>query len=113
MAEEKKISSVDIFVARSVYPDPESVFTARYTPLESVKDECMVVLDTNTLLVPYTVSKQSLDQIKQTYEVLIKKNRLIVPAQVAREFAKNRASKIMELFDQLSKKRNSSNSLKK
>ena len=108
----KKIKS-DIFIARTVYPDPESVFTARYKTLDVIKEECIVVLDTNTLLVPYTVSKQSLDQIKRTYETLIKEKRLIIPAQVAREFAKNRASKIMELFDQLSKKRNSSSSLKK
>jgi hypothetical protein len=113
MTEDNKTLKSDIFIARSVYPDPESVFTTRYDKLESIKDKCIVVLDTNTLLVPYTVTKQSLDKIKETYEGLIKLRRLVIPAQVAREFAKNRANKIMELFDQLSKKRNSSTLLKK
>lgn len=110
---EVKRHTSDVFIAHSVYPDAEAVFTTRYRNLESIKHSCVVVLDTNTLLVPYTVSKQSLDQIKTTYEALIKQNRLVVPAQVAREFAKLRARKIAELFDQLSNKRNASTSLKK
>src|SRR6185295_10768483 len=72
---EVKPHTSDVFIARSVYPNAEAVFTTRYKNLESIKDSCVVVLDTNTLLVPYTVSKQSLDQIKTTYEALIKDNR--------------------------------------
>lgn len=108
MPEQTKKTNLDVFVTRSVYPDPESVFTAHYKSLEEIKETCYVVLDTNTLLVPYTTSKESLKQIEETYRTLIGQERLIVPAQVAREFAKNRASKIGEVFQQLSRNRDSS-----
>lgn len=63
------------------------------------------MLDTNALLVPYGTSKESLEQIRQTYATLVAEKRLIVPGQVAREFAKNRANKLRELYQQLSRKR--------
>ena len=69
------------------------------------------MLDTNTLLVPYTTSKESLKQIEETYKTLIGQERLVIPAQVAREFAKNRASKIGEVFQQLSRNKESSVSI--
>lgn len=107
MADDKKPKeSSDVFIAQQVFPDAEAVFTARLKSVNQVKRECLIVLDTNALLVPYTVSKESLDQIRQTYSRLISDNRLVIPGQVAREFAKNRASKIAELYQNLSRRRN-------
>lgn len=88
------------------YPDASSIFAVSLSPLEQVRDEALIVLDTNVLLVPYTVNPKSLEDIRRTYARLITEERLFIPAQVAREFAKNRASKIGELFQQLSRKRN-------
>jgi rRNA-processing protein FCF1 len=107
MADETKKGKFDIFIARSIYPDAASVFTTHVKPLNEIKDDCYIVLDTNALLVPYNVGKESLAQIKTTYSALIAQKRLIIPAQVAREFAKNRANKIGELYHQLSTKRDS------
>jgi hypothetical protein len=47
-----------------------------------------------------------LKEIRATYEKLVTERRLTIPGQVAREFAKNRATKIGELYKQLSDKRN-------
>jgi len=110
MTEEKqqkgRETEYDIFIADSVFPEAEAVFTAKPKPLADLKDEAMIVLDTNALLVPYGIGKESLDQIQQTYKNLVASQRLLVPGQVAREFAKNRANRISELFQQLSRKKN-------
>ncbi|MBE9479127.1 MAG: DUF4935 domain-containing protein [Chloroflexi bacterium] len=104
--EEKKAEEgFDLFIANKIYPEAELIFTADLKSLAQIKDEALVVLDTNALLVPYSIGKESLDQIQQTYEGLVSSQRLVIPGQVAREFAKNRASKIGELFQQLNRKR--------
>lgn len=97
----------DIFIANELYPDAEAIFGYQPKMLDEVKKDCIVILDTNTLLVPYTVSRNSLDQIKQIYKRLVRQKRLVIPGQVAREFAKNRAIKISELYSQLTRKKNS------
>jgi hypothetical protein len=89
---------------QEVYPDPAGLFGTWLKPLSEVATECYVVLDTNVLLTPYTIGPRSLDLIRQTYAALIAADRLRVPAQVAREFVKNRAQKLEELFSQLSRK---------
>jgi len=105
--------ATDIFIIKSIFPDAGSIFTARLKPLEDIKDSATVVLDTSVLLVPYSIGKESLDQIGTTYRTLVEADRLVIPGQVAREFAKNRAQKIAELFQQLSRKRNKVPSLRK
>jgi len=110
MAEDKK-TEFDILVADSIYPDAESIFTSRFKSLQEIKNDCYIVLDTNALLVPYSIGKESLEQIQRTYKMLVAAKRLIIPSQVAREFAKNRANKISELYQQLSMKRDSAPNL--
>jgi hypothetical protein len=98
----KKNEERDIFIGSAIYPDAAAVFQFRPKSLTEIKADCFVVLDTNTLLVPYGTGKESLDQIRQTYATLTAGKRLIIPAQVAREFAKNRATKLSDLYKQLS-----------
>lgn len=95
----------DIFISNLVYPDAQAIFQFHLKPLNEIKDDCYVVVDTNALLVPYTVNPKSLQEIRNTYLKLVESKRLIIPGQVAREFARNRASKVSELYQQLSKKR--------
>lgn len=99
------------FHLTEAYPDASSIFAVSLPSLEQSRDEALIVLDTNVLLIPYTINPKSLDDIKRTYIRLINEGRLFIPAQVAREFAKNRANKIGELFQQLSRKRNKLDSL--
>lgn len=94
----------NIFIANSIYPELDSIFKVNQT-LEEIKVDCYIVLDTNVLLLPYKTGKESLSQIKKTYKKLLSESRLIVPAQVAREFVKNRPDKLIELHQNLKKKR--------
>jgi rRNA-processing protein FCF1 len=109
----KKKEFNDIFIVDSIYPEANSIFKISLKGLEEIKNDCYIVLDTNVLLVPYTTSKESLAQIRKTYEALISEARLIIPVQVAREFAKNRANKLIELYQDLCKKRDENIQLKK
>ena len=70
-------------------------------PLQEIIGDCIFVLDTNVLLLPYTTTSSGFEEIKKAFSKLISKNQLLVPAQVAREFAKNRPEKIKTLFQQL------------
>lgn len=96
----------DAFVLERVFPDAADAFVACPLPLASVRDNAIVVLDTNSLLVPYGVAQESLKEIGTTYEKLAGKKQLIVPARVAREFARNRSTKLAELHAGLSRRRN-------
>ena len=103
---DKKSADPDIFVANNSYPDAAGLFFDGYQTLEQVRDTCLVVLDTNALLVPYGISKNGLSEIASTYKQLADSKRLVVPGQVAREFARNRPVKIAEIFQAISRKRN-------
>jgi rRNA-processing protein FCF1 len=113
MSEPNKKKDNDIFIADFIYPEANSIFKISLKKLKDIKDDCYIVLDTNVLLVPYTTSKESLAQIQKTYETLISESRLIVPVQVAREFAKNRANKLIDLYQDLCRKRDENIQLKK
>jgi DNA-binding NarL/FixJ family response regulator/exonuclease VII small subunit len=107
MAQEKKQNDFNIFIANSIYPEAEALFAIHLTSPDGIKDNCIVVLDTNSLLVPYTIGKKSLDEIRHVYAKLAEEKRLMIPGQVAREFANNRANKLVQIFQQLSRKINS------
>lgn len=95
----------EISTAAAMFPDAKSIFGISLKPIQSIKDSCIVVLDTNVLLVPYTINPKGLDEIAKAYRSLRAENRLVIPGQVAREFAKNRPSKLTELYQQLSVKK--------
>ncbi|HNX28741.1 MAG TPA: PIN domain-containing protein [Syntrophomonadaceae bacterium] len=104
MAEKNQIEH-NSNILKDIFPDASTIFSFSPSTVNQIKDDCMVVVDTNALLVPYTVSKSSLDTIKDTYARLIDNKQLFIPGHVAREFAKNRAEKIKELYHQLSSSR--------
>lgn len=95
----------DPWVTQTLFPEPAAVFTSRPSPLIEAKDTACIVLDTNALLVPYGIGGGSLSAIEGTYRRLIAEQRLIIPAQVAREFARNRVTKLTELHQKLSRQR--------
>jgi len=94
----------DIFIKNSIYPDASSIFNTVSPSLEEVKKNCLFVVDTNTLLLPYYSNSQDLDQIRSIFSSLIDRKRLFVPGQVAREFANNRSDRIKEIFQQLNRR---------
>ncbi|MFN3890669.1 MAG: PIN-like domain-containing protein [Beijerinckiaceae bacterium] len=83
------------------FPDAAAIFKRTFKSVAEIKGDCLVALDTNVLLAPYSLSKEPLTQIEQTYEMLVKHERLVVPGQVAREFARNRSTKLGELLKSL------------
>jgi len=75
-------------------------------PIEQVKDDSYIVLDTNVLLAPYIIGKEDLlEQCRKTYGSLVAAKRLVIPGQVVREFARNRQEKLAELHQQLIRKK--------
>lgn len=104
-AEARRADHRDLFVTRSLFPNAAAVFTSPPASLSEAKDAACVVLDTNALLVPYGIGGQSLSAIESTYRRLIAEKRLIIPAQVAREFARNRVTKLTDLHQKLSRRR--------
>ncbi|NMA74823.1 MAG: DUF4935 domain-containing protein [Bacteroidales bacterium] len=96
---------IDPFILYRTYPNVQDMFVNKAGTVEEVKNDCVVVLDTNILLLPYTISNSSLQEIKSVYEFLAKDKRLFIPGQVAREFAKNRPLKLAELHQQLLNKK--------
>jgi hypothetical protein len=97
--------SLPHFHLTEVYPDPAAIFAISVPSLAETKDRALIVLDTNVLLLPFTVDPKSVEEIRRTYKRLAKAGRLFVPAQVAREFAKNRAAKIGEVYQRFSRER--------
>lgn len=91
-------------VLRQTYPDASAALLFQPQPVQEIKDVCVVVLDTNVLLLPYNTGKDSLQQIQSTFSTLIEQKRLVVPAQVAREFVKNRPDKIKDVHQQIALK---------
>lgn len=85
-----------IFIKKEIYPDAKAAFNFSLKPLESIKGDCLFVLDANVLLLPFTADGKSLDEIKRIYEMLVADNRLFIPAQAAREYLDNRANKLTE-----------------
>ena len=83
------------------YPDPKSIFKTKLNSIENVKNEAVVVLDTNALLAPFGASSHSLEQIAKVYRSLKESGRLIVPGHVAREFAENRTNRLEDIHHQL------------
>jgi hypothetical protein len=69
----------DLFALNFIFPEPEHVFSFKLDSLDSIRDRCDVALDTNVLLVPYTTSADSLEQIKTTYRNLVDQRRLMIP----------------------------------
>ena len=89
------------------YPDASAIFTSLLHSVEDTVGSALVVLDTNALLVPYSTSKESLEEIERTYQSLIHQNRLFIPGHVAREFGKRRAENLKEVHQQISQMRDS------
>jgi hypothetical protein len=92
-------------ILQDVYQNPFQIFAYEPVSIEECGKDCIFVLDTNVLLIPFETGKQPLQDIEKIYTELANEQRLVIPAQVAREFAANRATKLTQLFQQLSSKR--------
>ena len=108
MADEMRKGYPNIFIANTIYPEASSIFSFQLEPIEKIKDDCYFVLDTNVLIALYINEGKAnlLDECQKIYSSLVAEKRLIIPGQVAREFAKVRQDKLVELHQQLIRKKN-------
>jgi hypothetical protein len=83
------------------FPHPQLIFTHKFKSFNETRDNCLVSLDTNVLLAPYSLRKESINEIEKVYFSLQKKNRLFLCAQAAREFAANKQNKLSEIHNSI------------
>lgn len=103
MAEKIKFS--DIFIKNKKYKDVSKIFSYDFKTVEEVKSDCIFVIDTNVLLLPFETEQKDLNEIEKIYRKLIRENRLFIPAQVAREFVDNRGDKLKSIYDYLNSRK--------
>lgn len=89
------VRSVDVFLLERLFPSALDVFRANLDP--DPKSGCIIALDTNALLLPYSVGKDDLRALGSVYSTIANEGRLFLPERVAREFIKNRDRKLAEM----------------
>ena len=89
----------DPFYRDSVFPDPVAIFSFAPQLIEEAKKDCLVVIDTNVLLLPYKSGKDALAAIRPVLTRLSQEKRLFIPSQVAREFAAHRFDHIRMMLE--------------
>ena len=99
---DKAKKSFDPFFREELLPDLASVFTFQPKSLQDIKDTAIVVIDANTLLLPYDAGRIARADIVNTYQQLATQGRLRIPEQVVREFAVHRLGKIEKLYADVS-----------
>jgi len=88
----KLINLIDVF------PSAEVILKINGKKKTDVLKNCKFIIDSNSLLVPFSLHKDELRKIKSVYVELLSKQKVFVPEHVLREFAKNRSKKISEIF---------------
>jgi len=89
--------SVNPFRLEMLFEDVTQVFRPNRVPTASTP-ELLISMDTNVLLLPYTIRKDGLKTIQHFYEGLRSAGRLLLSERVAREFIANRDRKLAELI---------------
>ena len=84
-----------------VYPDPASSLAFDLAKLVEIRDNAIVALDTNVLLLPYKKASKSFPAIVEHYRRLASRGQLAVPAQVLREFLHHRGSHLVDVIKEL------------
>lgn len=93
------------FLLKRLFPEPLKTLRHKLVSIESVKDESLIVLDANALLLPFRLEQQNYEKIESLYKTLIGQKRLVVPGQALREFLKNRGQKLAELYKVIADKK--------
>jgi hypothetical protein len=91
------------FLYKRQYPDTLGILNGEQINMPEFCKKSVFVFDTNSLLVPYKVGKESLNEITRIYQSFSGSDRIFVAAHSLREFAKHRSDKISELFTEVDK----------
>lgn len=87
----------DPFKLEGIFEDVTQIFKPNRVTKASNPD-AIIAVDTNVLLLPYTIRKDGLPKLQEFYQNLRAANRLYLPARVAREFIVHRDKKLAELL---------------
>ncbi|WP_416819907.1 PIN domain-containing protein [Delftia tsuruhatensis] len=91
-------NSEDPTLLDQIYKDPLAAFLHQPQSIEELKSNCLIFLDTNVLLIPYSTSKESLKSFTDIYGELSTQGRLYLADRVMQEFEKNVPDKIKNIF---------------
>jgi hypothetical protein len=97
----KRKGEVDLFWLETVFPKPEDVFAYTSPSPESLATEAVFALDANALLAPFQLGSESVANLNNIYQKLAAANRLFAPAHAVREYGKNRARKVADVYVQV------------
>lgn len=87
----------DPFKLEKVFEDASDIFNVN-TLEDASSDDAIITVDTNVLLLPYTIRKDDLSALAKFYQGLRSAGRLYLPDRVAREFIVHRDKKLTELL---------------
>ncbi|HGY1007972.1 TPA: PIN domain-containing protein [Aeromonas salmonicida] len=96
------------FNKKEIYPSPSKSFSFNLEPISNIKDEALIILDANVLLLPFTTDVKNVEAIKALYQTLVVTDQIFLPAQAVREYLDNRAKKLADINESLQKKSNQS-----
>ncbi|MEO8254712.1 MAG: PIN domain-containing protein [Flavobacterium sp.] len=86
------------FIYNRHFPESKSILLRKGKGIKEIFKSAIFVLDANSLLAPYNIGKENIEEIGKTYLRLISKEKLYIPEHALKEFAKNRSTRISELF---------------
>jgi PIN like domain len=95
-SEPKPPAGIDPFLLDRIYPEAHRVFQPT-EELAPKSNTVVIALDTNALLLPYSLGKGDLSALATVYSQFAQEERLFLPERVAREFIKNRDRKLAEM----------------
>lgn len=85
-----------------IYEKPIDIISTKYKTAKEISEDCIYFLDTNVLLLPYTTGSKELNILENVYSNLVSSNKLYIPEQVLKEFAKNRPTKLCDMYKVIS-----------
>lgn len=88
------------FRLEALFPDPKNAF-ASYNVGTANQDSVIVALDTNILLLPYSIQNTNFPALGDAYRTLARAGRLFLPARSAREFIVHRDRKLADILKAL------------
>lgn len=98
--QEVEASNSEIFRLERLFISSDSIFKS--SKIQGIKEsDAIIVLDTNTLLLPYAIKNTSLPELERIYKDLAKSERLYLPARAAREFIIHRDRKLADILKAL------------
>lgn len=91
------------------FQEYDDILNLKFKNAESIKDDCIYILDSNILLLPYKSLIKDLDinQVIKLYQDLKSNNKLFITSTTIKEFVKNRPVLLLEAHQKILEYKNS------